>query len=131
MTSLLSARSTRCRLSLCASAVLVAFGYPAIGAGQTAERGLFSERYSELEPYTLTATRTPVAASLQASVVDSFSADELNRRQVNSFAQALALASVPVFSSGQLGGSTSIFLRGANSNQTLFLVDGLRISDPN
>ena len=29
------------------------------------------------------------------------------------------------------GAATSLFLRGANSNQTLFLVDGLRLNDPN
>src|SRR5262249_23184279 len=45
-----------------------------------------------------------------------------------------ALAGVPgapAFASGAPGSVTSLFLRGANSNQTLFLVDGIRANDPN
>src|SRR6185437_14686060 len=37
----------------------------------------------------------------------------------------------PTSSSGANGGVTSLFLRGSNSNQTLFLVDGIRLNDPN
>ncbi|MBL9206802.1 MAG: TonB-dependent receptor [Opitutaceae bacterium] len=84
-----------------------------------------------LDPFLITATRTPSAQSALGSVVDSLGADELARRQLSSLAQALGSASLPAFSSGQPGASTAIFLRGANSNQTLFLVDGLRFNDPN
>ena len=85
----------------------------------------------DLDPFVITATRTPVRAGEAGSVVDRLSADELARRQVSGFSGALSLLGLPVFSSGQPGASTAIFLRGANSNQTLFLVDGLRFNDPN
>lgn len=90
-----------------------------------------AQRVAWLDPYVVTATRTPASPRSIGSVVDVISAADLERRQVTSFAEALAAANVPVLASGQRGASTSIFLRGANSNQTLFLVDGLRFNDPN
>jgi len=85
----------------------------------------------DLDPFVITATRTPVRPGESGSVVDHLSADELARRQVSGFAGAFGLLGLPVSASGQPGASTAIFLRGANSNQTLFLVDGLRFNDPN
>ncbi len=85
-----------------------------------------------LAPFLTTATRTPVEPHTVGSVVDVISAADLARRQVNSLAGALgAAAGAPLFASGAPGALTSLFLRGANSNQTLFLVDGLRLNDPN
>lgn len=66
------------------------------------------------------------------TVVDSLGADELAHRQMTSLAQALGSASLPAFSSGRRARAPPMLLRaGANSNQTLFLVDGLRFNDPN
>lgn len=87
---------------------------------------------AQLAPYLTTATRTPAEARTLGSAVDSFSAADLARRQIRSFADALgAAAGLPRFASGASGAAASLFLRGANSNQTLFLVDGLRLNDPN
>ncbi|HEY0966452.1 MAG TPA: TonB-dependent receptor [Opitutaceae bacterium] len=85
-----------------------------------------------LDPYVLTATRTPLAPGAVGSAVDVITAEDLARRQVSSLAGALGIVpGAPLFASGAPGGITSIFLRGANSNQTLFLVDGIRLNDPN
>jgi vitamin B12 transporter len=85
-----------------------------------------------LDPVVTTATRTPAAPRTLGSAVDFLSAEDLARRQITSLSQALGgIAGAPRFSSGAAGSVTSLFLRGANSNQTLFLVDGLRFSDPN
>lgn len=87
---------------------------------------------TELDPFVTSATRTPVSASQLGSAVDVISAADLQRRQVNSLAGALnTIPGAPSFASGAMGASASLFLRGANSNQTLFLVDGIRINDPN
>jgi len=87
---------------------------------------------TELAPVFSTATRTPSEAQTLGSMVETITAAELARRQVASLAGALAGAtSAPAFASGTGGAITSLFLRGANSNQTLFLVDGLRMNDPN
>lgn len=85
-----------------------------------------------LAPVVTTATRTPTEARTIGSVVDVISAAELAQRQVNSLSGALlGAAGAPLAASGANGAVTSLFLRGANSNQTLFLVDGLRLNDPN
>lgn len=85
-----------------------------------------------LEPLVTTATRTPAEPRTIGTAVDYLSAADLQRRQITSIAQALSgVAGAPLFSSGAGGSVTSLFLRGANSNQTLFLVDGVRFNDPN
>lgn len=87
---------------------------------------------AQLAPYVTTATRTPAEPQTLGTAFDSLSAAELARRQVNSLASALgSAAGAPLFASGANGGATSMFLRGSNSNQTLFLVDGIRLNDPN
>lgn len=79
-----------------------------------------------------TGTRTPAEPRMLGLAVETMTAEELARRQVASLAGALGgTAGAPLFASGAAGGTTSVFLRGANSNQTLFLVDGLRLNDPN
>ena len=79
-----------------------------------------------------TATRTAADPRTLGTFVAWITAEELARRQTTSLAAALgAVAAQPTATSGATGMTTSLFLRGANSNQTLFLVDGLRINEPN
>ncbi len=86
----------------------------------------------ELTPYVLTATRTPAALTTTGTLVDSISAAELARMQLGSLHSALGgIPGAVAFQSGATGGVMSLFLRGSNSNQTLFLVDGIRFNDPN
>lgn len=85
-----------------------------------------------LAPVVTTATRTPADVQTIGSAFETFSAEELARRQITTLAGALGAATgAPAFASGAPGAVTSLFMRGANSNQTLFLVDGLRLNDPN
>jgi vitamin B12 transporter len=85
-----------------------------------------------LPPYLTTATRTPAEPRTLGSAVDFISADDLARRQITSLGDALGGSpGAPAFASGAGGAVTSLFLRGSNSNQALFLVDGLRLNDPN
>ena len=98
----------------------------------TARAAAQSAPVSQLDPVFSTATRTPTAPQTIGSAVAVISAADLARRQATSLASALGLAtSAPHFSSGASGAINSLFLRGANSNQTLFLVDGIRLNDPN
>jgi len=85
-----------------------------------------------LPDYVTTATRTPAALTTTGTAVESLSAAELARMQLTGFTSALAgLPGAPSSASGAPGAVTSLFLRGSNSNQTLFLVDGIRANDPN
>jgi vitamin B12 transporter len=86
----------------------------------------------QLPAVVTTATRTPAGAETIGSAVELFSAADLARRQIGSLAGALGAGTgAPLFASGATGAASSLFLRGANSNQTLFLVDGVRFNDPN
>jgi vitamin B12 transporter len=85
-----------------------------------------------LDEVVVTATRTPVRLTALGSSVDFISGEDLAQRQVTTLREALGgMAGMPGFASGATGASMSLFLRGANSNQTLFLVDGIRLNDPN
>ncbi|MEO6995802.1 MAG: TonB-dependent receptor plug domain-containing protein, partial [Lacunisphaera sp.] len=85
-----------------------------------------------LPDYVFSATRTPAALTTTGSYVETISAAELARMQLTSLQSALGgIPGAPAFSSGARGAITSLFMRGSNSNQTLFLVDGIRLNDPN
>lgn len=87
---------------------------------------------TRLEPVVTTANRLPEPSVAVGSAVDTISGADLERQQLSSIADALSVVpGSPAFQTGQLGGVTSVFLRGANSNQTLFLVDGIRLNDSN
>ncbi|MDQ5979156.1 MAG: vitamin transporter [Verrucomicrobiota bacterium] len=85
-----------------------------------------------LPDYVTTATRTPAALTTTGTAVDSISGAELARMQLTGLSSVLAgIPGAPAAASGAPGAVTSLFLRGSNSNQTLFLVDGIRANDPN
>jgi vitamin B12 transporter len=57
--------------------------------------------------------------------------DRLEQLQSSSIADTLKIVpGISVATRGPIGGQTSVFIRGANSSQTLVLVDGVRINDP-
>lgn len=113
------------RLRLTAPSVLLLSGILSTAA-------LAQSAPEQLAPFFTTATRTPVSERTLGTATDFVGADEIARRQVGSLADLIGDASgAPMLASGARGGATSLFLRGANSNQTLFLVDGLRMNDPN
>lgn len=85
-----------------------------------------------LPDFVTAATRTPASLTTTGTAVDALSAADLARMQLTGLRSALAgIPGAPSAASGATGGLTSLFLRGANSNQTLFLVDGIRFNDPN
>ena len=85
-----------------------------------------------LPAFVTTATRTPTAVTTVGSAIDTISAAEIARMQLPLLRGALgSVPGAPAFASGAAGSPVSLFLRGSNSNQTLFLVDGLRFNDSN
>lgn len=86
----------------------------------------------QLAPVVTTATRLPESAALSGTAIDVVSGADLAQEQLTTLADALSgVPGAPAFGTGQAGAATSLFLRGSNSNQTLFLVDGIRLNDAN
>lgn len=83
-------------------------------------------------PIVVTATRLPTPRDEVGSTVAVITADEIERRQYRSVADALRaipnLSMIP--SGGGIGKLTVVFSRGTESNHTLFLLDGIEINDP-
>ncbi|HIV71993.1 MAG TPA: TonB-dependent receptor [Candidatus Aquabacterium excrementipullorum] len=83
---------------------------------------------SALEPVVVTATRTPVAASQVLSDVTVYTRKDIERQGAGAVADLLRLA--PGFEMGRSGGSfgtTSLFVRGADTRHTAVLIDGVRV----
>lgn len=86
----------------------------------------------KLPDYVFTATRTPAALTTLGTAVTTVSGADLARMQLTGLRAGLGgVPGAPSAQSGAPGGIASLFLRGSNSNQTLFLVDGIRFNDPN
>ena len=80
----------------------------------------------ELSPITVTATRTSQETKLASTTL--ITRQDIERLQVNSIEDALrGIAGINIANNGGLGKSTSIFLRGTESDHILVLIDGVRV----
>jgi vitamin B12 transporter len=85
-----------------------------------------------LENYVVSATRTPQDLEYAPSDVTPVLVADLATMQVTDLRTALAQTpGVTVVNTGAVGGQSSVFLRGANSDLTLFIVDGVRLNTAN
>lgn len=83
-----------------------------------------------LSEYVVSATRTPQDLRSIASAVSVVNLADVALSQFTELGTVLASEpGVTVVSTGPRGGQTSVFLRGANSHHTLWVVDGVRMSD--
>jgi vitamin B12 transporter len=93
-----------------------------------------SHAYAEVpaqEAVIVTATRLPTPLSQVASSVTIITSDDIRAHQWHSVSEALAAQpGLRAAVSGGIGAQSSVFTRGANSNHTLILIDGIEASDP-
>src|SRR5690606_1241793 len=83
------------------------------------------------EGIVVSASRTPTAAKEVGSAVTVITAKELEERQVRITSDALrTVPGVAVSRSGPLGQITQVRIRGAESNQTLVVIDGIEMNNP-
>ena len=83
---------------------------------------------TDLDRVTVTGTRTAVTVDQSLSAVEVIDRDEIERSQAHSLPQLLrGRAGINLVNQGGLGKLTTLFLRGSESDQTLVLVDGVRI----
>ncbi len=81
------------------------------------------------EPMVVTATRSEQTVRTSLAPVSVISRDDIDRRQATDILELLRLeAGIDMVRGGGAGSQTSLFLRGANSNQVLVLIDGVRVA---
>jgi vitamin B12 transporter len=79
----------------------------------------------------VTATRTEAELRTVGNSVTVLTREEMQRCGYATVADALAgVAGVQLAASGPAGSVTTAFLRGANSEHTLLMIDGVRVNDP-
>lgn len=79
----------------------------------------------------ITPTRTPTTIGRTGTALTVITAEEIAQREQTSVAEVLrGRVGLDVVRSGGPGGQTSVFLRGANSQGTKVLLDGIPINDP-
>jgi len=84
-----------------------------------------------LEPIIVTATKLETPAREVASSVTVISEEDISTKQQTTVLDALrSVPAVDVVRQGGAGQQTSIFMRGANSEHTLVLIDGIQVNDP-
>jgi len=111
---------------LFAGSILLALVAPATLHAQQARDSV------RLDEIVVQVSREATSARVRASAADVLDADELERRQVRRLSDALRLIpAAGLVGTGGLGGTTASFMRGVNSNQTLLLIDGIRVNDAN
>ena len=80
------------------------------------------------ENVVVTATRIPQQASQSLQPVTVITADDIAQSGQQTLVEVLqARAGLEITSNGGFGQPSGVFMRGANSNQTLILIDGLRV----
>ncbi len=78
----------------------------------------------------VTSTRIPSETDNTPTDVTVIQGADLERQQIRTVSDALReVPGLNVVQSGQPGGNISVFMRGANSNHTLVLIDGVRVND--
>lgn len=102
-----------------------------LAAGETREVSLSLELERLAETVVVTAEAQPLGAEAAAAPVLVITGEEIAERQATSLAALLSNATgVSVARSGRIGGVTSLFLDGGNSNYTKVLIDGAPVNEP-
>lgn len=101
------------------------------------ERSAFAEEAqsiageSDLTELVITPNRAPKSIEKVASSITVLTAQDMEQKRQRTVIEALsAVPGVQVVQSGGFGGNTGIFIRGANAEHTLILVDGIEVNDP-
>jgi vitamin B12 transporter len=89
------------------------------------------DKEASLDEVVVTASRIDTKKSQVASSVTVITNEELIKGQYRSVAEALRqVPGVDIVQSGPVGGNVAAFIRGANSEHTLVLLDGIELNNP-
>ncbi|QJD29808.1 TonB-dependent receptor [Methylococcus geothermalis] len=103
----------------------------ALGAALSFDISAIDSDPEELDTVVVTATRTETPSRQVGSSVTVLTAEDIKERGIYSVDQILRIVpGLDVAQSGGPGRETSVFLRGANSGQTIVLIDWTEMNDP-
>ena len=101
----------------------------ALATAATAEE-VSTNELARLAPVVITGTRIPEELANTPNSVTVVSREQIDTQQQRTVADVLRdVTGVDVVQSGQPGALTSVLMRGANGNQTLVLIDGVRVNN--
>lgn len=90
---------------------------------------LSSHAATNLDTIVVTANRTAVPISDVLAPISIITSDDIERLQLSNMSDILTrMTSVQSYGSGGPGSTTSLFIRGGNTEHSLVLLDGIRIS---
>lgn len=100
-------------------------------AGLLLATNLYSNETTNLNEIVITsATKSQQKLKDITSSVDVITSEDIESRKFKTVVEALnSLSSVSISSNGGMGQTSSIYLRGMDSNRTLVLIDGIRYND--
>jgi vitamin B12 transporter len=85
----------------------------------------------QLPPVVVSATLLPTPEDQVGSSVTVITSQDIEQKQERTLPEVLMdVPGLNVVQTGSPGGLTSVFIRGANSNHTKVLIDGIDLSDP-
>ena len=103
------------------------FAAPAMAAEQLVDPG----QDPGVAEVVVTATRAPVRLDKVGSSVSVLTLGDIRRSQAVGATELLATTPGVTFSrNGALGKATSLYIRGAETDQTVVLIDGVKLNDP-
>ncbi len=86
---------------------------------------------NEVSAVVVTATLTPTPIDKVGSSITLITADQIEAHQWRTLPDALETTpGLNIVQTGGPGGQTSVFIRGANSNHTEVIIDGIDVNDP-
>ncbi|MDD2735455.1 MAG: TonB-dependent receptor [Desulfuromonadaceae bacterium] len=89
------------------------------------------EKSTRMEEVVVTANRLETATAEVGSSITVITAREIEQRQQTFLLDVLrSVPSLDVVQNGGPGSTTALFMRGANSEHTLVLLDGIELNDP-
>ncbi len=84
-----------------------------------------------LPPVVVSATRVPTPEDQVGSSVTVITADDIAKKQQRTLPDVLAaVPGLNIVQAGGVGSTSSLFMRGTNSNHTKVFIDGIDMSDP-
>jgi len=90
---------------------------------------LCSHAVTTMDTIVVTANRTAVPISDVLAPISIITSDDIERLQLSNMSDILTrMTGVQSYGSGGLGSTTSLFIRGGNTEHSLVLLDGIRIS---